>query len=85
MSEIRNPPSGPMELGPMEIAEALGRLRRALMRRRWTFLVVFVVIFSAIQAFAFFRPGTFAARAAILVQQTRFATRLNAASEDSTT
>ncbi len=76
MNETETP-----ESGAMEVADALGRLGRALRRRRRAWLVVFLTTFAAVQAFAFFWPGTYAARAAILVQQHRFSTRLDAASE----
>ncbi len=76
MSEIRNPESGTVEL-----TDAVGRLARALKRRRRALLVVSATTFVAIQAMAFLRPGTYAAKAAILVQQNRLSTRLNAASE----
>ncbi|HVT16746.1 MAG TPA: GNVR domain-containing protein [Thermoanaerobaculia bacterium] len=57
-------------------------LRKVFVYRRGLFLGVSVTTFLFVQILAFFWPGTFAARAALLVQQTRVAARLSAASRE---
>lgn len=54
-----------------DLGAALARLRAAVVRRKREFLVVWLILFLAIQAVAFFWPGTFAAQAAVLIQKTR--------------
>lgn len=66
------------EGGVGELAEGIRRLGAALRRRRREILLVFVTVFVAVQALAFFWPATYAARAAILVEQRRGGLRLEA-------
>lgn len=55
-----------------ELAETLRAAVQALHRRRRELLTVFLVVFFAVQVIAFLWPGTYVARAAILIQKNRF-------------
>ncbi len=68
-----------------EFNAAVQRLRLVI-RRRWrTFIFVFVVAAMAIQLVAFMWPGTFEARAAVLLQKTRFPQGVDADPKGQTT
>ncbi len=68
-----------------EFNAAVQRLRMVI-RRRWrTFIFVFVVAAMAIQLVAFMWPGTFEARAAVLLQKTRFPQGVDADPKGQTT
>lgn len=51
-------------------------------RRRRTIIVVFFCTFLTVHAFAFFWPGKFSARAALLIQRNRLASQLNTNPQD---
>jgi len=71
-----------------DVAGFAGTLRRMgelMKRRRREFWTVFLVTFFLVQALAFFWPGTFAARAAVLIQKTRMTATLDADPTDATT
>lgn len=66
-------------------AEALRRVGDLMRRRRREFWAVFLATFVLVQAFAFFWPGMYAARAAVLIQKTRLTAKLDADPTDATT
>lgn len=68
-----------------QIATTLARVREAMARRRGAFLLVFLSTVIFVQLAAFFLPGKFAARAALLIQQPRASSRLLADPRDPTT
>jgi len=58
--------------GVSELAEMLRGLGRALARRKREFAIAFLVVFAAVHLVAFVWPGTYVARAAILIQKNRY-------------
>jgi len=67
---------------PEGLEEKIRSIGDAFRRRRTAFLVVFLATFVGVQAFAFFLPGKFAARAALLIQHTRLVPQLNTNPQD---
>jgi len=55
-----------------ELADTLRGFARAVGRRRREFVTAFLVVFVAVQLIAFAWPGTYVARAAILIQKNRY-------------
>lgn len=64
------------------IEETIERIADAYNRRKVAFLVVALTTFLAIQALAFFWPGKYSARAALLIQRTRLSSQLNTNPQD---
>jgi uncharacterized protein involved in exopolysaccharide biosynthesis len=68
-----------------ELNAAVQRLQ-VVIRRRWrTFIAVFVLAAFSIQLVAFMWPGTFEARAAVLLQKTRFSSGIDSDPKQQTT
>ncbi len=68
-----NPPAEPRPSREVdELAAALRRLAATARRRRRDFLLAFLLSAAVLQAVGFLWPGTFEARAAVLLQKTRF-------------
>ena len=61
-----------------EITAMVARARVIARRQRRTFLIVFALVVVTIQAVAFVWPGTFEARAAVLLQKTRISSGIDA-------
>ena len=61
-----------------EITAMVARARLIARRQRRTFLIVFALVVVSIQAVAFVWPGTFEARAAVLLQKTRISSGIDA-------
>jgi uncharacterized protein involved in exopolysaccharide biosynthesis len=61
-----------------ELRAGVERLAAITRRRGRTFVVLFAIAVACIQAVAFVWPGTFEARAAVLLQKTRFAGSVDA-------
>ena len=61
-----------------ELRAGMDRLAAITRRRGRTFVVLFAIAVACIQAVAFVWPGTFEARAAVLLQKTRFAGSIDA-------
>jgi len=64
-----------------ELADAFRGLSRTLVRRRREFFIVFLTVVGVVQVATFLWPATYAARAAILIQNTRQAGNLDASGE----
>ncbi|MCU0304890.1 MAG: hypothetical protein MUC56_12630 [Thermoanaerobaculales bacterium] len=64
------------------LEETFNRIAEAVGRRKRAFVVVALTVFLAIQALAFFWPGKFAARAALLIQSNRLTPQLNTNPQD---
>lgn len=64
-----------------EFTEAFRGFWRALVRRRMEFLIAFVTTVFVVQIASFFWPADYVARAAILLQKSRYGTQLEAAGE----
>jgi polysaccharide biosynthesis protein PslE len=69
---------GATDQAPDELPDVMKRMAASFSRRRRLFVTVFLVSAAIIQAVAFAWPGTFAAHAAILIEKTRYASRLDA-------
>ncbi len=68
-----------------EIETLVHRLTGALRRRRWQWLVFFVVVFMAVHVAGFLWPATYVARAAILIEMARSRVPVDADPNDPTT
>ena len=77
------PPAG--ESSVVELAEAFRGLWRAIVRRKRDFFTVFATVAIVVLAAGFLWPATYVARAAILMQKTRYAGNLDASGEHSPT
>lgn len=82
MSDTRHPvgsatPAPPAAAQPGDLAEALLRLARSVTSRRRLFAAVALGTFLAIQVFAFVWPATYEARAAVMIQKSRYTPRLD--------
>jgi len=65
-----------------DLEETIKKIIDGFRRRRMTIIVVFFCTFLTIHAFAFFWPGKFSARAALLIQRNRLAAQLNTNPQD---
>jgi len=72
----------PVEETAGGVEEAVRRAIDVFDRRKKSFVVIFLTTFLTIQALAFFWPGKFTARAALLIQRTRLSSQLNTNPQD---
>lgn len=72
------PAIAPAAAQPGDLAEAFRHLARSVSSRRRTFGAVALGTFLVIQAFAFVWPATYEARAAVMIQKSRYTPRLDA-------
>lgn len=82
MSDASHPVAGaattpPAAAQPGDLAEAFRHLARSVTSRRRLFAVIALGTFLAIQVFAFVWPATYEARAAVMIQKSRYTPRLD--------
>lgn len=71
--------------GVSELADGLRGLWRALVRRKRELAIVFLAVFLSVHLVAFVWPGTYVARAAILIQKNRYGGSLTGDTEHTPT